>query len=155
MEARLNSTVDARFNQLFTLSSSITSRDDQNDNSVTAASDAISAMTVVPSADYVHAAQWLCWHGRMNRLPKDYKFPTSINGKIIWDLFYFGEVNQKLSPFRFLESKDFGNDTNQVSYFTKARCVVSVIGVLAFKANEFLIPGSSIEGSPVILRIVH
>ena len=56
----------------------------------TAASDAISAMTVVPSADYVHAAQWLCWHGRMNRLPKDYKFPTSINGKIIWDLFCFG-----------------------------------------------------------------
>ena len=57
-----------------------------------------------------------------------------------------------MTPFRFLESKDFGNDTNQVSYFTKARCVVGVIGVVAFKANKFLIPGSSIEGSPVILR---
>jgi hypothetical protein len=49
MEARLNSTVDPRFNQLFTLLSSINSRDDQNDNSVTAASDAISAMTFFPT----------------------------------------------------------------------------------------------------------
>jgi hypothetical protein len=82
--------------------------DDQDDNSVTTASDAIFALTVVPSADDIHTAQWFCWHGRMNRLPKDNKFPTSIHGRIIWD---FSEVNQKL---RFLESKDFGSDTNQV-----------------------------------------
>lgn len=75
------------------------------------------------------------WGGGLRRLPASYRFPARV-----WELFYFGDRNQHLPPFRTVEFSDFGN-SNDATYLSKVRIVVHIIAVLAFKANKFSING--------------
>ena len=89
---------------------------------------------------------WYFWAGRMNRLPELYKFPVSVSVKFVWDLYFFGDQspNQRLPPFRTLEFRDFSNN-NSVSYFSKARTVLNVIAILAYRNGKFEIAHRDLE----------
>ena len=57
-----------------------------------------------------------------------------------------------IETFKNLEFKDFAGDNNDVTYFTKARCVVGVIAAMAFKAGNFTITGYDVATYPLIRK---
>lgn len=81
-----------------------------------------------------------CWGGRYHKLPELYRFPLGATMHTMWLLFYFGDRNQNLPPFRCLGCTDFGN-RNDATYLSKVRIIAHIIAMLAFKANKFIIPG--------------
>ena len=142
LEARLNSSNDARFARLLAL---LNARNDAVGEGNTS-----SSASLTPTTEVV-TGKCFTWGGKFSRLPESFKFPTSVPVKFIWDLYYFGEKHHMISPFRHLEYRDFPNaaKNNDVTYFSKCRCILSIIGVLAFKAGKFLIASCHISSTVV------
>ena len=81
-------------------------------------------------------------------------FP-SIPVKSIWDFYYYDEMRQKLGPFKNLERRVFlppRSAVNQFRYFSKARFVVSVIALQAFKVKKFTIPRKDVNSAKILKK---
>ena len=86
---------------------------------------------------------WYCWGEKMHMVPENWVLPTT-NVKDIWNLWWFGHLDDKIQPYRRLKAMDFSKPKHVVQ-LTKTRGVMKAIEQMAREKN-YIIAEKKIEG---------
>jgi hypothetical protein len=66
-------------------------------------------------------------HSARKGAASGFRFPITISTKLIWDLWYFGNIDEKIQPYRFIKPiVDLGVKSDRVA-FSKAKFVVNAV----------------------------
>mmetsp|Transcript_11275 Transcript_11275/g.15533 ORF Transcript_11275/g.15533 Transcript_11275/m.15533 type:complete len:102 (-) Transcript_11275:1165-1470(-) len=75
-------------------------------------------------------------------VPAGFRFPQTVNVKVIWDLWFFGNIGMRIQPYRFIKPAfDFEFKSDR-SAFSKAKYVIKYICNYA-QENSLLAAGSN------------
>jgi hypothetical protein len=85
---------------------------------------------------------WYLWGGKMHMIPSEWILPTS-NVKDIWNLWWFGHLNDKIQPYRYLTALDFTKHA-QIVQLTKTRKVMNKIEEVT-RQNKYVEPEKRIQ----------
>jgi hypothetical protein len=94
---------------------------------------------VVPQTNPMEAPQQLFlmyhWGGRLHMSPQSFRFPATVSTKSIWDLWHFGNIEQRIQPYRHLRGSWDLNEKNDRTALSKAKKVMDCIEHIA-RAKE-------------------
>lgn len=70
---------------------------------------------------------WGIHHGKLNPLPADWEFPIQSSILEALHLWLVGDVEKKIPPFVYIQSRDVSHIKSGSGYLSKLRCVMKVI----------------------------
>lgn len=79
-----------------------------------------------PQIQSIPSINTFTWGGRYHCVPENFCFPTQINLRTLWDLWWEGNVSCGYAPYRFIKGVDLPNKRDKIS-LSKARTTVRLL----------------------------
>jgi hypothetical protein len=75
------------------------------------------------------------WGGHFHMVPNDFIFPVTINVKTMWGLWYYGNKDTKIQPYRFIKGKLDLQIIKDRAALSKAKYVFSQLEIITRELN--------------------
>jgi hypothetical protein len=85
------------------------------------------------------------WNGQLHMVPQGFRFPMNISVKIIWDLWFYGNQDIHVQPYRFMKPTYDLEVRSDRSAYSKAKYVILHIAKYAQDNNLIQAPATSIS----------
>jgi len=75
------------------------------------------------------------WNGQLHMVPAGFRFPLTVNLKVIWDLWFYGNKDMRIQPYRFIKAASDLEIKSDRAAFSKAKFVINRVIQNAQQSN--------------------
>jgi hypothetical protein len=92
----------------------------------------------IPSQENTPEPEFLTftWGGRLHPVPEGFRFPTTVDVKTLWELWWYGDKPKRIRPFRHIKSFDL-TESRDNSAFCKAKKVIHSLESIGRRQGVF------------------